>query len=75
MVYLLSLANYNTYCFEGKNLYLFLDIDECVDEDIKCDLTVSTCHNIEGGYECHCIDGYQKNETNQCDGTKGCNFY
>ena len=34
------------------------DVDECTQGTATCDITVSTCSNTVGSYECVCIDGY-----------------
>ena len=36
-----------------------VDIDECKGPHI-CD-EYADCHNEEGGYQCHCIDGFEGN--------------
>eukprot|EP00494_Astrolonche_serrata_P029066 UN29333 len=40
-----------------RNGVVFEDIDECIDTDI-CDPN-ATCHNIEGGFECECNNGFE----------------
>ena len=43
------------------------DIDECTTETHECPLK-STCDNNDGGFECICDPGYQKNVDDKCIG-------
>ena len=46
-----------------NNLRVFLDIDECInDEDTNCSPN-AVCNNKIGTYECVCKDGYRGNGT------------
>ena len=46
---------------------LSLDINECELQTDTCDDTSEICINIYGSYECHCVNGYRK-ENDQCIG-------
>ena len=43
------------------------DIDECTDAS-SCDATTSSCSNTEGGFDCICLDGFEKNTDGDCEG-------
>ena len=48
--------------YEGDGVTC-LDIDECVGADgiaDECDSATTECHNLDGTYECYCLEGYDR---------------
>lgn len=43
---------------------IFIDINECLDENVKCN---QTCVNKQGSYECQCLEGFYLKD-NMCFG-------
>ena len=44
------------------------DVDECATETHDCTTQSNTeCNNIDGGFECLCVAGYQKNLQDTCE--------
>ena len=45
------------------------DVNECALGTDNCASTQNTeCDNIDGGFECNCLPGYEKNDQGACEG-------
>ncbi|KAG0712253.1 Fibrillin-3 [Chionoecetes opilio] len=51
-----------------------VDIDECAKGTHKCEGN-QTCSNRQGGYVCHCNEGYRLNTERQCEDINECESY
>ncbi|KAL4219781.1 scavenger receptor [Mactra antiquata] len=49
-----------------------VDINECLTGQVVCNLTNEQCVNTLGSAECHCPQGYERDETNHCVDTDEC---
>ena len=66
----LSLVSLNT-----SDFVLFADIDECSTAVHSC-VSLATCYNTEGGYNCTCKTGYNGDGKTSCVGERGtCLWY
>ena len=44
------------------------DVDECTSDTHDCSTKPHTeCNNLDGGFECLCVAGYQKNVQGNCE--------
>ncbi|PVD35905.1 hypothetical protein C0Q70_02874 [Pomacea canaliculata] len=50
------------------------DIDECTTNTYNCSDPHETCNNTVGGYDCICVDGYQKDSSGICKPCASGNF-
>ncbi|XP_052772761.1 uncharacterized protein LOC128211759 isoform X2 [Mya arenaria] len=48
------------------------DVNECVVEQNICADVLKLCTNAVGSYSCHCIDGFQKDQTGSCIDANEC---
>lgn len=53
------------------------DIDECSLQTDTCAENITTCFNIEGGYQCNCTDGYRWSGSDKktCSGNNFLHMY
>lgn len=58
LVCILSSDLYYVKLQEAFYLITLLDVDECQQATHSCDLSVSTCVDTNGSYECQCRTGY-----------------
>lgn len=51
-----------------------IDVDECVKGTHQCE-GMQRCSNRQGGYVCHCPEGFRLNAQRQCQDINECEYY
>ena len=65
---LMNLLTQICFCSESDIILLYLDINECEDDNGGCS---QYCNNIEGSFECSCFNGYELDSDGfSCSGTQ-----